>query len=609
MSPVHVSYPPYSNRGRGHDRVGAHAPGRDRDGDRLGARARGARARGGTRRGHGARPRRGGQRRPDGRRDRAAALGPDRHALGGRLGGRRGGRHRRSGPGRAVGAARRLAGRRHPPGAAPRRQGRRLGRLEPQRQSYTKTTDHTFTRATVYDPATGTQTPAWVHGLQHLLRRARPLWTDRCSPPAATRISTPPASTSTYTFDYATKQWTRGPNMAFPRWYPSVTPLPNGEMLITGGRPRIPEVRGTDGSIRSCPSRRRRWTCRCTRGWTSRPTAACSSPAPTTCCASWIPAAAGMADLRPRGDGMNRDYGGHALYDIGKILVAGGGTVGEPARTIDINGATPQVSPTSPMAFGRRQFNLTVLADGTVLATGGNSTGDAISIDMNGGVYNAELWNPATGGLDDARRRAGHAPVPLQRAAAARRPRAVGRRAASATTATTSATSGRTARSSARRTCSRRTARAAGAASDDQRRRRARLPYGAAFSITTPNAASIQKVGAHTARGGDALGQLGAALHAALVHRGRRHAEHHRAAERQRGAAGLLHALHRRRRRRALGREDGANQRRRPASAPAAAADPPSADRDDDQPANGASFTAPADVHLAATRPTPTARS
>ena len=63
---------------------------------------------------------------------------------------------------------------------------------------------------------------------------------------------------------------------------------------------------------------------------------------------------------------------------------------------IDINGATPQVSATSPMAFGRRQFNLTLLADGSVLATGGNSTGASL-IDMNGGVYNAERWNPATG--------------------------------------------------------------------------------------------------------------------------------------------------------------------------------------------------------------------
>ena len=47
------------------------------------------------------------------------------------------------------------------------------------------------------------------------------------------------------------------------------------------------------------------------------------------------------------------------------------------------------------MAFGRRQHNLTVLADGTVLATGGNSSGAEL-VDMENGVYSAELWNPAT---------------------------------------------------------------------------------------------------------------------------------------------------------------------------------------------------------------------
>ena len=64
--------------------------------------------------------------------------------------------------------------------------------------------------------------------------------------------------------------------------------------------------------------------------------------------------------------------------------------------SIDINGATPQVTATAPMAFGRRQHNLTVLADGSVLATGGNSSGAGL-VDLNNGVYAAELWNPATG--------------------------------------------------------------------------------------------------------------------------------------------------------------------------------------------------------------------
>ncbi len=81
---------------------------------------------------------------------------------------------------------------------------------------------------------------------------------------------------------------------------------------------------------------------------------------------------------------------------MGKILVAGGGPSSNDARVIDLNGATPQVSATAPMASGRRQHNLTVLADGTVLATGGNSSGAAL-VDLDNGVYPAELWDPATG--------------------------------------------------------------------------------------------------------------------------------------------------------------------------------------------------------------------
>ena len=95
-------------------------------------------------------------------------------------------------------------------------------------------------------------------------------------------------------------------------------------------------------------------------------------------------------------DSINRSYGGHVPYDIGKILVAGGGGSSRDARVIDVNGATPSVAATAPMANGRRQHNLTVLADGSVLATGGNSSGAGL-VDLNNGVYAAERWNPATG--------------------------------------------------------------------------------------------------------------------------------------------------------------------------------------------------------------------
>jgi hypothetical protein len=78
------------------------------------------------------------------------------------------------------------------------------------------------------------------------------------------------------------------------------------------------------------------------------------------------------------------------------MLIAGGGPSTKDARVVDVNGATPGVSATAPMAFGRRQHNLTVLADGTVLATGGNSSGAGL-VDLNAGVYPAEQWNPSTG--------------------------------------------------------------------------------------------------------------------------------------------------------------------------------------------------------------------
>ena len=77
----------------------------------------------------------------------------------------------------------------------------------------------------------------------------------------------------------------------------------------------------------------------------------------------------------------------------------------------------------------RRQHNLTVLADGSVLATGGQSTnGGGGLVDLANAVYEAERWDPATGAVDRARAGRGRPPVPLDRAAAARRPRADRRR-------------------------------------------------------------------------------------------------------------------------------------------------------------------------------------
>jgi hypothetical protein len=255
--------------------------------------------------------------------------------------------------------------------------------------------DQTYSRATVWDPATGSQTDVRVNtgynifcsGLAHLVDGSLFI-------AGGNKDQALNGIVQTHIFDPATNTWRLGPNMAAGRWYPSVTPLSNGEMLITEGGPDIPEVRQTDGTLRSLSSASLNlplypWMDVAPNGGTF-----VSGPNPTM--RSLDTAGTGSWTTLAQRDGINRDYGSHALYDIGKILVSGGGASVTDSRVIDLNGASPQVSTTSPMAFGRRQHNLTVLADGTVLATGGNSSGAGL-VDMNAGVYPAELWNPATG--------------------------------------------------------------------------------------------------------------------------------------------------------------------------------------------------------------------
>jgi hypothetical protein len=91
----------------------------------------------------------------------------------------------------------------------------------------------------------------------------------------------------------------------------------------------------------------------------------------------------------------NRDYGCSVLYDYGKILMVGGGDPPtETAEVIDLNATSPAWRAVSSMANKRRQMNATILADGTVLVTGGVSGGGFN--DMTTPVYAAELWNPST---------------------------------------------------------------------------------------------------------------------------------------------------------------------------------------------------------------------
>jgi hypothetical protein len=253
---------------------------------------------------------------------------------------------------------------------------------------------HDHTRATVWDPATGMQTSVNVTGYNLFCTGLAHLMNGLLFLAGGNKNDQLDGIVQTHVFDSDINAWSQGPDMAAGRWYPSVTPLHNGELLITEGGPDTPEVLTTDGSLRALDTASLDlplypWIDLAPDG-----RAFYSGPDPTM--RSLDAAGGGSWQSFGQRDSLNRGYGSRTLYDVGKILVAGGAASSRDARIIDVSGATPQVAATAPMASGRRQHNLTVLADGTVLATGGNSSGAPL-VDLNNGVYTAELWDPATG--------------------------------------------------------------------------------------------------------------------------------------------------------------------------------------------------------------------
>lgn len=209
---------------------------------------------------------------------------------------------------------------------------------------------------------------------------------------------------------------TKGPDMAFGRWYPTLTALADGHVLTMAGRNetgsvvKTPELwngsawaqltgAGTleipyyprnfvdpkrDGQIFYAGERiMSRWfNYGGTGSWTSGPEH------------NWK---------------FNRDYGTAVMYDAGKILYAGGG--GDPgwstpdakspsptrsAETIDLNQTSPTWQNAGNMSSPRRHLNSTILPDGEVLITGGVS-GSGFNT-LASAVKTAEIWNPETKG-------------------------------------------------------------------------------------------------------------------------------------------------------------------------------------------------------------------
>jgi fibronectin type 3 domain-containing protein len=235
---------------------------------------------------------------------------------------------------------------------------------------------------------------------------------------AGGHISSDLGSADTTIFDPISKTYFRGPDMTVGRWYPTVTQLADGRSLVFSGdnivqdRPSQPHP-FEDASVNSLPEIYNYKT----NTWTDLTSATLTSPlypfmfllsngkvfdaGPDTVTRTLDPSTGTWTTVGTSPfDGMSA-----VMYRPDKIMKAG--TWADPdfngskvynadGRTavIDMGAANPSWRSTASMAFGRAYQNLTMLADGTVLASGGMSTSDGT--DLSKAVLPAEIWNPDT---------------------------------------------------------------------------------------------------------------------------------------------------------------------------------------------------------------------
>ena len=210
----------------------------------------------------------------------------------------------------------------------------------------------------------------------------------------------------------------KGPDMAYARWYPTLTILADGRVLTMAGKDeakrvvKIPEI--WEGNA---------WAALPGAGNLELPYYPRNFVAPDGRLfyagerieSQWLevdastPGGRGRWTPGPRHiEQFNRDYGSAVMYDAGKILYVGGGgdpgwdtpdpRVGVPTATaemIDLNGSATWQRAGS-MSAARRHLTATVLPDGEVLITGGVSGGGFNNIGT--AVRTAEIWNPENNG-------------------------------------------------------------------------------------------------------------------------------------------------------------------------------------------------------------------
>jgi hypothetical protein len=267
--------------------------------------------------------------------------------------------------------------------------------------------DHTFTRAMVWNPADDTYKRVDVQGSNIFCAGFAHLANGNILVAGGNANAQLAGTVQTHIFDWQAETWSRGNDMAAARWYPSVAETANGEEVIVGGGPSTAEVYQTNGAIRELAGFTK-YNARLYPFLGSRPDAQLALFGPYATGYTITTSGDGVITATSTRDAISRDYGSFSTYDIGKTIVVGGGKLTEggvpnvPTRTAVVMnsgaGVAPTYTATGSMATGRRQMNATLLADGSVLATGGlTSAATSPLVDLNHAQTAAERWDPATG--------------------------------------------------------------------------------------------------------------------------------------------------------------------------------------------------------------------
>ncbi len=213
-------------------------------------------------------------------------------------------------------------------------------------------------------------------------------------------------------FNPTTRSWAATGRMSFARWYPTLTTLPDGRMLVTSGAINCETCTADTPEVYDPAA----------GTWTALTNATLTLPLyphmfvlpdggvlVTGAYESYEePVITRVLDLDTQTwttvDPIPVNGGSAAMYLPGKIVTSGLGTAGGADVTnvpssvttyvLDMTQPVPAWRQTPSMAFPRDYHNLTILPDGSVLATGGGETTGAT--DPTTAVFEAELWAPAT---------------------------------------------------------------------------------------------------------------------------------------------------------------------------------------------------------------------